>query len=393
MDTPAWSASGERGVPLVDEAPVFDGLVSLSVVAQPRYLRSADWRVWAETTASELRVEHWRLARKWFAEVAIGAALVALAPLLRRTRDLDELAATVEALPLADLARIAATADMIAPQAPLDAADLLALRGDLAAARRFCDRYLRETARRRAAIARALADPEGMRDELVALLRMHSTHVFAALDARLRDERQRGATALRAQIQRDGGVAPTYVRGKDDLRGFSPVVIGVSTLLGDGRSYYYHDIDRALIDSPGAVAYEPFIAVVGARRALGLTRRRSAALPDSGERFADPVERWAALYAALGDASRLRIVRLLAERPRYGQELAAELGMSAATVSHHLAALEKAGALSMERRAHRTYFTLDARALRMLLRAGERFALGEAGSSGAAAADAREEGA
>ncbi|MGH2503337.1 MAG: ArsR/SmtB family transcription factor, partial [Ktedonobacterales bacterium] len=83
------------------------------------------------------------------------------------------------------------------------------------------------------------------------------------------------------------------------------------------------------------------------------------------------------LYTALGDPSRLKIVRLLGERPHYGQELAAALGMSTATISHHLDALNKTGALALERRAHRTYFTLDTLALRGLLRAGEHFALGE----------------
>ena len=385
-----WSALGGAGKSsgaVVDDAPAYDGLISLSAVALPRYLRgAAEWRAWAETTASGLSVEHWRLARKWFAEVSIGSALAALIPLLTGARDLADLADALEAMPLGDVARLAATADLIDPQTPLDAADLLALRGDLPAARRFCDRYLREIGRRRAAIVRALADPEGVRAELVGLLRVHHERVYSALDARLREERARGATALRAQIERAGGAPPTYIRGRDDLAGFWPVVIGVSTILGDGLTHYYHDIDRSLFDVPGELegraqrpqqSYEPFIAIVGARRALGVsTRRRGVAPTEGAARFADPAERWAALYTALGDPSRLKIVRALVERPRYGQELAVDLGMSTATISHHLGALNKAGVLAMERRAHRTYFTLDARALQALLRQGEGFALG-----------------
>lgn len=392
MATAGWSATG--GV-LVDAASAYDGLISLGAIAQPRLVRSAEWRVWAETTARGLRVEQWRLARKWFAETPIGLALVALAPLLRRARDLGDLAATLEALPLGDVARIAVTADMVDPRTPLDASDLLALRGDLAAARHFCDRYLGESPRRRAAMARALADPEGMRAELVALLRAHDEQVFRPLDAQLADERERGASALRAQIERDGGAVPAYIRGRDDLRGFAPVTLGVSTLLGDALSLYYHDTDRTLIDGLDRQPYEPFIAIVGARRALGLaTRRRSGALPDGAERFADPADRWAALYTALGDPSRLKIVRLLGERPHYGQELAAALGMSTATISHHLDALNKTGALALERRAHRTYFTLDTQALRGLLREGERFVLREPDEprASAQAADARRDG-
>lgn len=381
MASSGWSVTGARtpaGGVHVDAAPAYDGLISLGAIAQPRLVRSAEWRAWAETTARGLRVEQWRLTRKWFAETPIGPALVALAPLLTSARDLADLAATLEALPLGDLARIAATADMVDPQTPLDASDLLALQGDLAAARHFCDRYLGESPRRRAAMARALADPEGMRAELVGLLRAHDEQIYRALDVRVMDERERGASALRAQIERAGGAVPAYIRGSDDLQGFTPVVLGVSTILGDALSLYYHDTDRTLIDGLDGHAYEPFIAIVGARKALGLaTRRRSGALPGAAERFADPSIRWAALYTALGDPSRLKIVRLLAERPHYGQELATALGMSTATISHHLDALNKTGALALERRAHRTYFTIDTRALRELLREGERFALGE----------------
>ncbi|HZC05115.1 MAG TPA: metalloregulator ArsR/SmtB family transcription factor, partial [Ktedonobacterales bacterium] len=274
----------------------------------------------------------------------------------------------------ADFVRIAVTAVLIAPQTPLGADDLLALHGDVAAARRFGDQYLRESGRGRTTIIRTLVAPEEARDELAATMREFDAQVFAALATRLSDERERAADAVRAQMAREGGAAPSYIRERDHLEGFAPAMIGLSTLLGDGLSLYYHDIDHTLIDGRD---YEPFIAVVGARKALGLSaRRRGGSLLDSPERFSDPATRWAALYGALADPSRLRIVRLLVERPRYGQELAAALSMSGATISHHLGALSKAGALSIERRAHRTYFVLDPEALRALLRQGEQYALG-----------------
>jgi len=49
----------------------------------------------------------------------------------------------------------------------------------------------------------------------------------------------------------------------------------------------------------------------------------------------------AAALHSLGDPSRLRIVGLLAIRPRYGEELAEILELSAATVSHHLGRLRE----------------------------------------------------
>ena len=357
---------------VVDEAPAYDALMALRAVAQPRVLGRGAWREWAEATAGALSVEQWRRLRAWFAETVMGSAPVALIPLLEGRRDLAALADALAALPLGDLLRVFVTSELMAPQTPLDAGDLLALRGDLAAARRFCDRYVRVSGRGRAALARALAAPEEARDELVATLREHAAGALAALEPLLAEERARAAAELRAQIVRDGGRVPSYIRERDHLDGFSPVVIGVSTLLGESVFLYYHDVDRTLIDGRD---YEPFVSVVGARKALGHTSRRRRDVTESADGFADPVARWAALYTALADPSRLRIVRLLVERPRYGQELAAALGMSGATISHHINALSRAGVLSVERRAHRTYFVLDTDALRALLRQGESFLL------------------
>lgn len=64
------------------------------------------------------------------------------------------------------------------------------------------------------------------------------------------------------------------------------------------------------------------------------------------------------LYRALGDESRLRILRLLAERDRYLTELATELGLSKPTVSHHLAQLRSAGLVTMTEQGNLTYYTL-----------------------------------
>jgi hypothetical protein len=57
----------------------------------------------------------------------------------------------------------------------------------------------------------------------------------------------------------------------------------------------------------------------------GIGRQRRAVTTLAG----DPARRCSATFAALADPSRLRLVRLLAERPRYGQELAQELDLLA----------------------------------------------------------------
>jgi DNA-binding transcriptional ArsR family regulator len=77
----------------------------------------------------------------------------------------------------------------------------------------------------------------------------------------------------------------------------------------------------------------------------------------AGGRAAPPVAT-VRLYRALGDESRLRILRLLAERDRYLTELATELELSKPTVSHHLAQLRSAGLVTMTEQGNLTYYTL-----------------------------------
>jgi DNA-binding transcriptional ArsR family regulator len=178
--------------------------------------------------------------------------------------------------------------------------------------------------------------------------------------------------------ERQGAIPSEWMAEPQQLRGFSPVVLAPVPMLGAGHMAYYHEIDRSLFDG---MAYEPFIVLIGADAVLALGRAdavasgRGARKTLVGRRSSDPAERWASVYAALGDPTRVRIVRLLAERPRYGQELAAALHISSATISHHMDALARAGVLALERRAHRTYFTLQGETLATLLRNSERYLL------------------
>jgi len=57
-------------------------------------------------------------------------------------------------------------------------------------------------------------------------------------------------------------------------------------------------------------------------------------------------EKLARFFQALSDKNRLRIIGLLAERPRTGEELSDALGVGAPTISHHLRRLTEAGLVS-----------------------------------------------
>ncbi len=57
----------------------------------------------------------------------------------------------------------------------------------------------------------------------------------------------------------------------------------------------------------------------------------------------------AKLLRTLGDPTRLRIIELLLDRPRYQKELVSEVGLSQGQVSNHLACLTWCGLVEGER--------------------------------------------
>src|SRR3954449_5325958 len=82
----------------------------------------------------------------------------------------------------------------------------------------------------------------------------------------------------------------------------------------------------------------------------------------------DEAEATAALFQALADPSRVKVVNLLA---RSGGEvcicsLTEPLGLTQPTVSHHMKKLAEAGLVEREQRGKWAYYTLNAEALRTL---------------------------
>lgn len=75
----------------------------------------------------------------------------------------------------------------------------------------------------------------------------------------------------------------------------------------------------------------------------------------------EEVEATAALFRALADPARVKIVNLLAttEVPVCACEFIPALGLAQATVSHHLKKLTDAGLLEREQRGKWAYFSLN----------------------------------
>ena len=80
----------------------------------------------------------------------------------------------------------------------------------------------------------------------------------------------------------------------------------------------------------------------------------------------------ARFFRALGDPTRLAIIRLLLTRPRNVSELVAELGAPQSRVSNHLACLRWCGFVKTERKGRQiTYSICDPRLSRLLILASE----------------------
>jgi len=85
--------------------------------------------------------------------------------------------------------------------------------------------------------------------------------------------------------------------------------------------------------------------------------------PEAGLPADEASQELVGFFKALSDASRLKIVGLLAQRPYSVEELAALLGLKPSTISHHLARLSKAGLVSSRAESYYTIYALDREAL------------------------------
>jgi hypothetical protein len=86
------------------------------------------------------------------------------------------------------------------------------------------------------------------------------------------------------------------------------------------------------------------------------------------------------VFKALADETRLRLLGLVAERPRTGKELAELLGVGAPTISHHVAKLQHAKLLKVSRDGQSRTYSFDPNAMRRLA-AGPRIAGSQGGET------------
>jgi biotin operon repressor len=95
-------------------------------------------------------------------------------------------------------------------------------------------------------------------------------------------------------------------------------------------------------------------------------------------------------FKALADANRLKIVGLLASQSYTVEQLAALLGVSPSTVSHHLSKLSEAGLVTASAQSYYNYYKLESEHLEAMARrmtAADTFPAVAAGLGGESAAE------
>jgi biotin operon repressor len=87
-------------------------------------------------------------------------------------------------------------------------------------------------------------------------------------------------------------------------------------------------------------------------------------MPNEPDEGAGRPDRVVEIFKCLADPARLRMIGLMVEEPRCGRELASELHLAPATVSHHLRRLQQAGLVRERRDGAYVFYRLDHAALR-----------------------------
>jgi F-type H+/Na+-transporting ATPase subunit beta len=366
------------GAPLrVDAAPAYDFLLSMALLVNAPRTQAArlpagsPWRRWLAETEGALDPLERRRMRRWFGgQRPLGVAYALLAASLPHERTPDALIAAIAALSPVDFARWLVLAIAQGDDIPLDTPTLQRCQGDLPAAGCYLERHLRLTGQRRDQLAQALSAPEAARQELLALLRRHES-AMRAIEPAAQDERERAAERLRALLTPPVVRLPAWLPRRADFSRYSSVVLAPLVFHPDNVTAY----SSRPFETPGDAANSnPLLLLVGVERVLSDAPRRGPT-PAALALLATPADHWTRVYGMLADPTRLHILRLLAEQPRFGQEIATALAISPVMVSHHMALLAKYGLVSVARAGQRLYYLLNSTAITNLFAAGSQFIL------------------
>ncbi len=327
----------------------YDFLISLHVALASAEHDYADYdvgREWIETARArcrEVNPEALTILGRYFGDGRPGSLHATLISLVRRCpapREPLGLLAWLGEFPPAQLTEVLLDQEGLGP----DWAELLAATLEEQATptgagpiqKRLLARYPEDM---RPTVAAVLGDLEGTRTELLAALRVWYDAVFA-------DERERILPLLRQEaeaMERRRAETPQEAFIEQAMRGVqwqSPA--GLRRIVF-APSYFcrpavlYH-VWHGTLTFCAPLAY-----------ASPDARRGDPRAPD-GETLR--------FFLALGDPSRLRILRLLAERQMYLTELADRMDLTKATTKHHMVKLRDAGLVTLYDRERMTFYEL-----------------------------------
>jgi DNA-binding transcriptional ArsR family regulator len=316
---------------ILEARPAVDFLMSLMLDTEPELLPTD--RAWLDqglaSLSDALRRDHARLFGTTPAGKGLGGALVPLAMQDRSITSAADVIALANRVEARDLLAIACEEDEL--RVPLELATRVldgekALRDEAVAA---SPDILRR------AVERLLDDPAGELRALRRVLRAWAER-FAAIETRVAAMEQRDVDGRRTDLER------------------MPLGEFVERATG-GVRWVPEAGTRRLFMSPSYFT-RPYNYVFGGRdwhmfaypladAALGAD---ADAVPAASIR----------LYRALGDESRLRILRLLSAGDLYLTEIAERMGLSKPTISHHLAQLRAAGLVTITEAGALTYYSL-----------------------------------
>jgi DNA-binding transcriptional ArsR family regulator len=205
-------------------------------------------------------------------------------------------------------------------------------------ARRLLNDYPRDA---RPVAQRVMMDVEGVRAEFIGALRVWHQAVFADEEARLAPLLRHEAEAMarrRAEVPLDSFIE-REMRGVQWQRppGLRRYIFAPSFFCRPAVFYHFW------------------------RGTLTFCAPTEQATPSVEQQRADPnapSEEMLRFFATLGDETRLRILRLLAQREMYLTELADRLGLTKATTKHHMVRLRAAGMVTLYDRERRTHYAL-----------------------------------
>ncbi len=188
---------------------------------------------------------------------------------------------------------------------------------------------------------RVLMDVEGVRAELVDALRVWYEAVFAEEEERLSALLRREAATMerrRADLPLDSFIE-REMRGVEWQRpaGLRRYIFAPSFFCRPAVFYHFW------------------------RGTLTFCAPTEQETPTIEPKRADPNAPSAEMlryFETLGDETRLRILRLLAQREMYLTELAERLGLTKATTKHHMVRLRAAGMVTLYDRDRRTHYAL-----------------------------------